>query len=1313
MTQLGGFQIRDSQILAKHIGIPASDKLLYVDSGRNPIAEGYTPNGSENKPFVTLQSAITAVPQYSGLADVAPYVIFTKQPEYTEDLEVIDRYIAFSNFVSLVGNISFVSTLPAVNPYVTLGGILSLNSLSFQNATFTAAHYATDYQLWVLACYGSLTCIDVTFNGGPDLYLLAGVFIAGDSLLTQTNNLTARNVTGGTLEGNPCNIMVLASNLEIQGGLIGNCSVESVNSLAIQAIFGGIPESMPYTTLNFENSDFNTYGHGDGYDNADFSSKIFGTNYDGDMGNSLGFKNCTFSKYGWYIDDPLLAGHFTRGNTYTWIGPGGVYSIQVQGVKGSKISFYLGDPASSVLFGTINGDAGWSQVFSPPITGYAATIEIHASRITVDTYSYKNMLAVSYPSLLPTVTIDERTQINFYEGSSGITDDSEVAGDPLYYITDPDLIGHLTAGNTYTWTFGYVGDNITVNSINGSKFYITSLFTLDLKGFPVTLVVGDGGYTKSYDPSLFVLQNVKTVTDALNWLKDNSGGGFTPDASTTIYIDPNRTDTYTPDGTEIRPFKATSNPIIPSVAAQEAVQAAFNAYTTSGYSADGIPVEFVFAPGNYINCNGLVLTKPYDVTLKGPGLVVTGSFSFNYGFDFDWSTQPIIRFDGVGLAGGPPVGSLAVFTGIPTGVTGCGMLVYLSNAIFGDGSALLFDAGDNNTVYTNNIQGNLSILGGEWGDDLSKAWVSVTSLMDGMYVLAAPANGVIYLSSDYGNTWMSSGSELRGWAAVAATSTPSAVAVPSTDGHIYTLSGSLVWTEQLGSSRHNWSGVASSADGTKLVAIVYEDPDDKGYIYTSSDSGVSWTKRMEVVSGGWNYITSSADGMSLMALGTHGPGHASRGAYAYSFYSLNGGVDWAPTSPTRTGYPTQGLASSSDGTKLVTACSSTGRVYTSTDSGATWANAGSGSFNCFASSADGVKLVATVAGDYHTYTSIDSGASWTTGPDIGNITSCLCSDPGGTDLVAVSASGYIHNSRDSGVTWSEITGLGPCVVNVEATDSSLGQVGKNVFTYDNAKIMKGSNSEFLASAIIMYGGSVIGYGAEIHDCSFDVLEIRDNTIFTDCTYNNYTTIAEGAHISTDTSFYRDCRFKAPVTVSASTSMWVTQLSLYNILFDPAATVTFGGSANIYLDNVSRQSLDRVLAPGPTLVYYPIEVNPSTTSVTLVIDGAGAVILPGSKGFIPIPFNAVVTGWSIVSDVAGGAIQVDIKKCTYAAYPTTSSMTTGGTPPNITAMMAQKNQGDVTGWATTTITNGDYLEFYVDSAALITKATVSILLTRSS
>jgi hypothetical protein len=58
----------------------------------------------------------------------------------------------------------------------------------------------------------------------------------------------------------------------------------------------------------------------------------------------------------------------------------------------------------------------------------------------------------------------------------------------------------------------------------------------------------------------------------------------------------------------------------------------------------------------------------------------------------------------------------------------------------------------------------------------------------------------------------------------------------------------------------NWTSVASSADGTKLVAAP-----DGGQVYTSTDSGATWIAA-DVPNKDWSSVACSADGSKLFAV---------------------------------------------------------------------------------------------------------------------------------------------------------------------------------------------------------------------------------------------------------------------------------------------------------------------------------------------------------------------------------------------------------------------------------------------------------------
>lgn len=204
----------------------------------------------------------------------------------------------------------------------------------------------------------------------------------------------------------------------------------------------------------------------------------------------------------------------------------------------------------------------------------------------------------------------------------------------------------------------------------------------------------------------------------------------------------------------------------------------------------------------------------------------------------------------------------------------------------------------------------------------------------------------------------------------------------------------LNWTAR--ESTRTWQSVASSTDGSKLVAVAYN-----GRIYTSIDFGVSWTPRES--NREWKYVASSADGTKLVAAVINGQ----------IYTSTDSGINWTPRESNRVWLC---VASSADGIKLV-AVAQGGQIYTSTDSGVTWTPRESNRFwNSVASSADGVKLVAVAQND-KIYTSTDSGVTWTPREN-SRLWLSVASSADGIKLAAVPYGGQIYISTNSGVTWT-------------------------------------------------------------------------------------------------------------------------------------------------------------------------------------------------------------------------------------------------------------------------------------------------------
>jgi photosystem II stability/assembly factor-like uncharacterized protein len=236
----------------------------------------------------------------------------------------------------------------------------------------------------------------------------------------------------------------------------------------------------------------------------------------------------------------------------------------------------------------------------------------------------------------------------------------------------------------------------------------------------------------------------------------------------------------------------------------------------------------------------------------------------------------------------------------------------------------------------------------------------------------------------------------RSWRSIASSADGSKlIAGVNISGNVYiSTDGGVTWEGRLFDAF--WQGVASSADGTKLVAVPYS-----GQIQVSSDGGFMWAPRES--SRQWSAVASSADGTKLVAT-----------VYEGNIYtSTDSGLSWTPRDSTR---KWQGVASSSDGTKLV-AIVDTGKIYTSTDSGETWTPRDSNrNWNGVTSSSDGTKLAAIINSGF-IYVSIDSGVTWTpraTSQAWGGITSSA----DGSKYIATVYNGPIYTSIDGGMTWS-------------------------------------------------------------------------------------------------------------------------------------------------------------------------------------------------------------------------------------------------------------------------------------------------------
>jgi hypothetical protein len=115
------------------------------------------------------------------------------------------------------------------------------------------------------------------------------------------------------------------------------------------------------------------------------------------------------------------------------------------------------------------------------------------------------------------------------------------------------------------------------------------------------------------------------------------------------------------------------------------------------------------------------------------------------------------------------------------------------------------------------------------------------------------------------------------------------------------------------------------------------------------------------------------------------------------------------------------------------------------------------------------------------------------------------------------------------------------------------------------------------------------------------------------------------------------------------------------------------------------------------------------SFGITIDGGGSPITTGYKGDVQVPYDCVITGWTLTSDQIG-SIQIDVWDCIYANYaPIASDSICGAVRPNIT-IGRKATDSALVGWDKQ-VSNGDILAFNVDSCDTITRATLVIRVVR--
>lgn len=116
-------------------------------------------------------------------------------------------------------------------------------------------------------------------------------------------------------------------------------------------------------------------------------------------------------------------------------------------------------------------------------------------------------------------------------------------------------------------------------------------------------------------------------------------------------------------------------------------------------------------------------------------------------------------------------------------------------------------------------------------------------------------------------------------------------------------------------------------------------------------------------------------------------------------------------------------------------------------------------------------------------------------------------------------------------------------------------------------------------------------------------------------------------------------------------------------------------------------------------------DPKTSGFGISIDGGGAVISTGVKGYLTIPYACTIQSWTLTADQSGSMV-IDVWKVAYASFPPLLANTIAGSElPTISSALKGQDLS-LTTW-TLAVAAGDVLAFNVNSCTSITKANLVI------
>lgn len=163
----------------------------------------------------------------------------------------------------------------------------------------------------------------------------------------------------------------------------------------------------------------------------------------------------------------------------------------------------------------------------------------------------------------------------------------------------------------------------------------------------------------------------------------------------------------------------------------------------------------------------------------------------------------------------------------------------------------------------------------------------------GFFLLVAALPAVFVAGQEYNNSWSAADSSNGLWTSMATSSDGKNVIAVTNDGYMYQSSNNGVsWTQTntVPAGSYSWEAVASDSSGDHL-AVVSGNNGASGSMYLSSNAGESWTLSSAAQNEAWTDVAYSYTGQYLLATSSGTTG----GAGGTVYVSNNYGDTWNPS----------------------------------------------------------------------------------------------------------------------------------------------------------------------------------------------------------------------------------------------------------------------------------------------------------------------------------------------------------------------------------------------------------------------------------